>query len=177
MPLENGIEAARKWKKLHVNPRPRKGGRLPGAGRKRKSEPASERASEPGAGGGGDDKDPVDLEFIDRGERLRRLSRGETLTRAQIDLTFEETKLLDTVRESQEANGKLFDAGETIAAWGELLQAHKGDCDGMPQRVEAKAGAKLRLSPEQGRVLRGIVEEEIGELFKRLMAAEWMKKS
>ena len=59
--------------------------------------------------------------------------------------------MIEAVRNAELEAGRQIAIDEASAAWGELLQAVKGDLEGLPTRVEQKAGAALKLSPEHGK--------------------------
>jgi hypothetical protein len=156
------ILGAMQWHTAHINPSPKKGGKLPGAGRPLGSRDKEKRS--------GDKPEPA----LDRATRLGLLASGG-LTKSQIDLTLDETRVIEAVRAAELLAGRQIAVEEVQLAWGELLQGHKADLDGLPGRIEGKAGSSLRLTPENGRKLREIVEAEVLEVFKRLLAGDWKK--
>src|SRR5262245_59447781 len=105
--MPRGVDAARVWKAVHVNPRPRKGGKLPGAGRKKltaETQRTRRRKAE-------EEKNTI-APARARDVRVAIL-KGELpgqLTKAEIDLTLDETRVLDAVRASDEQAGRKVDA-------------------------------------------------------------------
>lgn len=161
-------EAAEAWKAMNVIEEPALKGRRAGAGRKLGQKDSYPRAS----GRRGTETEAP--KGSDRAQRLEKLAAGD-LSRADLERTLQETKIINAVREADIEAGKLMVAAEAEQAWGELLQAHRTELDGLAGRVESRAGSELRLTNEQGRVLRGIIESEVAALFKRLLEAEWGK--
>jgi hypothetical protein len=188
-------EKAREWVKGY-RPATGKGGRRPGAGRKKKSDRATERQSD--SEGAAERKSesetaagPAVALSHDRTAALPPATPGrvdvssvEAVLRSVGDLELRPLDVKNagellgvaTARlELDQSLGRVVDAAEAFSAWGRALATVRRQLDGLPGRI-VEAAVSLGLAPDKGVEMRERVEAEVRRVKGMLAADPFEKK-
>lgn len=145
------IDAALAWKAKHHNPNPPKGGALPGAGRPKGSKSKPKEPEAPPS---------------ERDDRILKVKAG-TATKAELDLTLQEGRVLDEEIDLKAKVLGLLKASDVEAAQLRAFTALRSALDGVPAAAAKELAALLNLTQVQQlealRLIRKMIDRSYGQ--------------